>query len=1270
MDTRTAAQPSQLLAKLAKPTPAYKRQAWFAMAGLVVFVLLYFALASWFVLTAYRLTIGAGTGGKDAFWGWVIGACALFLAVFMLKAIFFVKHGGTDDSIEITPGQQPELFRFLHALADKAGAPRPHKVFVSPRVNAAVFYDLSLLNLFFPSKKNLEIGLGLVNSLTLGEFRAVLAHEFGHFAQRAMAVGRWVYVAQQIAAHLVARRDKLDDFLQGLSRFDVRIAWVGWLLSLIVWSIRSLVDSAFQVVVLMQRALSREMEMNADLVAVSLTGSDALIHALHRLQAADDAWARAAAFVVGEKARGKVASDMFTIQTQVVAHMGQLLNDTSYGRVPPVTGLKPAEHRVFKAELAQPPQMWLTHPLNHEREANAKRHYVHAPIDDRSAWVLFAGAQLLREQVTAKLLGVDAPAPAASDESLQTLSKQFGREYFKSHYRGVYFGRSIVRCTAELAALYETVGAPTAQAFDGLYPEMLAADMERLRTVEKELAQLRALQSGVLRPPGGVIRHRGKTLRRKQLPQAIGAVERELAQVQGRLQSHDRHCRSLHRAAAARFGGGWSDYLQGLLAALHYADHTEANLRDLQGLLGNTVNVATATRRVNAAGIQRIVRDGNLLRDALAQAFTQAGQMTLDETLQERLGIKAWTELLDELKLPGVSKDTVGEWLKVVDGWVDQTAGACSSLSIHALELLLIHEAALAAHVRQGTQPDAAPAPTRVPQGYDTLLNGAERKRQTQLDLWGRFQTADGLLPATARLVVAGGIVAAVLSLGGTVGHGSVTIYNGLARPVDVRIGAAPPVRVSPFEALRRDLESTGGSVKIETRSAQGQLIESFEADANSSFGQFVYNVAAAAPLVEWTAVYGNTPPRPERLLGAPRWTNTTADALFTDPPKSISTKGGGGQRGVISGLGTEPPMTQMGALQNPADQQRVVATHARWDALDSRDVGHWLALAQSTPGFAKLLAERLAESPDDVMLLRLELDGAGEGGRAEVCARHQARAAAAPQNVNLAYVTQRCLTDDAARDRAFVEGHASHPEHGWFAFAAGYVYAEQQSWQQALSAYEVVRRKLPPLANGVSIDMARIQRLLSNDRANVMKELGNKSEDLRRLLALESGEGLGDSPYRAYPELARGNLERALKLAHDKPQSEARVLRLAAASDGASAALLEKALALPMDQGLDESTVWAAMALAIRARQDLAPFEAAVRQVASRQADTMLRFAEVLKNEAPPEEAERLLAGLPPELRGHGYSMGSVVLGTKAPKAWRDGAKRLLFASERPYFS
>ena len=76
---------------------------------------------------------------------------------------------------------------------------------------------------------------------------------------------------------------------------------MGWTLRLIVWSIRSLVDTVFQLVLLMQRALSTRRDgAQPDLVAVSLTGSDALIHALHKLDAADDAWNRAAGFVMNE----------------------------------------------------------------------------------------------------------------------------------------------------------------------------------------------------------------------------------------------------------------------------------------------------------------------------------------------------------------------------------------------------------------------------------------------------------------------------------------------------------------------------------------------------------------------------------------------------------------------------------------------------------------------------------------------------------------------------------------------------------------------------------------------------------------------------------------------------------------------------------------------------------------------------------------------------------------------------------------------------------
>src|SRR5688500_2681254 len=268
--------PATVPPNLTAATAAYKRHAWLAMLGLAAFIALYFALSAFFAWTAWRLFSGMfGDGGNFELWGFIAAVGSAFLAVFMLKALVFIQHRYEIDDIEITREAQPRLFDFIDRLADEARAPRAHKVYLSPRVNAAVFYDLSLLNLIIPSKKNLEIGLGLVNVVTLGEFKAVLAHEFGHFAQRSMAVGRWVYISPQLAGHVVARPDALDKFLQQLSRLDLRIAWIGWLLPIIVWSIRSTMDVLFRLVLLAQRALPRQMDLQADLVAVSLTGGGA-----------------------------------------------------------------------------------------------------------------------------------------------------------------------------------------------------------------------------------------------------------------------------------------------------------------------------------------------------------------------------------------------------------------------------------------------------------------------------------------------------------------------------------------------------------------------------------------------------------------------------------------------------------------------------------------------------------------------------------------------------------------------------------------------------------------------------------------------------------------------------------------------------------------------------------------------------------------------------------------------------------------------------------
>ncbi|MBW8811177.1 MAG: hypothetical protein JF591_20700, partial [Lysobacter sp.] len=114
-------------AQLTAPSAAYKRHAWLAMAGLLGFVTIYFALLGWFGWTAFRLFASIVRGSADNV---VLAAgasvCAAFLCVFMAKALIFTKRGGKDaQDMELKPADQPELFAFLHRLADEAGAPRP-----------------------------------------------------------------------------------------------------------------------------------------------------------------------------------------------------------------------------------------------------------------------------------------------------------------------------------------------------------------------------------------------------------------------------------------------------------------------------------------------------------------------------------------------------------------------------------------------------------------------------------------------------------------------------------------------------------------------------------------------------------------------------------------------------------------------------------------------------------------------------------------------------------------------------------------------------------------------------------------------------------------------------------------------------------------------------------------------------------------------------------------------------------------------------------------
>jgi len=1263
---------------LTEPSPAYKRNAWLAVLALVAFGVLYLGLTFWFGRTAWRLVVdGFEAGGGDAALAMVLALVPTFFFVFLVRGLLFIQRGSDPTRVEITEADEPLLFAFVHRVADEVGAPRPHRIFLSPTVNAAVFYDLASWNLVLPTRKNLLIGLGLVNVVTLDELKAVLAHEFGHFAQRSMAVGTWVYTSQQVVQHVVGVRGRLDELLAGLSRFDLRFAWIGWIMSLLVWAIRAVLDTALRGVVLAERALSRQMEFQADRVAVSVTGSDSLIHGLWRLGPADDAWDRATALATTELEAGRPPEDLFAIQTRILEKLREIHDEPTLGLPPEVPERGASRHRVFESQLAAPPKMWSSHPPNQEREESAKQRYLPSKLDGRSAWSIFSDPEALRHRLSQGLFAsagfTETETCTPLDETLAGVDERFGRTYHQRRYRGAWLGRSGVLGVDRVEELYEPLGSVDRQrvlvALQRLYPQTLADDLQRWRERLQECHLLEGLKSGALSAPGGVIRHRGQELRRKDLSSAILRVKSECDAARDAVQAHDRACRSAHRRAARNLGQGWEEHLVGLARLLHYAEHTRRDLEDAKGYLLNVWQIVAVDQKITEDEQRRLRKVSGEVYTALSQAYADRSRVVISEVVADKLEVTSFRSMASEdLGLPFPTQPQIMRWLQTVDSWIDALTGPLSALSNATREALLEAEAQVETCLREERDPGPAPAPAEVPDTYTTRCPGSERPRQTRLDLWDRFQVADGWIPGTARLGVALGLLVPATMLSVPTTNAKVTIYNGLGIAVLVAVGDQT-VHV-PSRGTRVVDVVPSEEVAVTTATLAGDLVESFEEDVSSRGLSHVYSVAGAAPLVEWTASYGRAPEEPDRQLGAPRWLTSRADHLFTPPPEELQTRGGTAFRDVLDSHSELTPWGQVLLLGTPEEQEALMRVHARWDALESHDSLLWLSQARQLPDFPAILAERLAADPDEPALLRLEQDSAADPlVRAEVCGRHRGQSVLDPANPDLIYVATRCLPEED-KPEAFLQAAADYPDHPWLTMAAGFMLAGRGQVEAARDMQQHLPKTHPALATLLAVDLARVMRLAGEEREGpALRELAALNGDLAYMLWLDPPYPDPEYGLTSTGRLMKGHLETALEVVDADGQPF--LLQTVAASDGASEELKAQALArdpatvvsrwnLGAVLGLHGPGLEDTTALRVELVQQFGGDEASV--------DRLLDLATGPDLRSDPDDMEALTEGLSLFLKGQARVMGLVMLGDEAPETWRAEARAMLLAPERPY--
>src|SRR5439155_1953007 len=96
------------------------------------------------------------------------------------------------EGISICEDQAPNLFETADRLSRQLRAPRPHDVILDGSFNAGVA-QIPRFGVLGWSRNYLTVGLPLLDALTPEQFKAVLAHEFGHLAGAHGRFRAWIY---------------------------------------------------------------------------------------------------------------------------------------------------------------------------------------------------------------------------------------------------------------------------------------------------------------------------------------------------------------------------------------------------------------------------------------------------------------------------------------------------------------------------------------------------------------------------------------------------------------------------------------------------------------------------------------------------------------------------------------------------------------------------------------------------------------------------------------------------------------------------------------------------------------------------------------------------------------------------------------------------------------------------------------------------------------------------------------------------------------------
>jgi Zn-dependent protease with chaperone function len=367
-----------------------------------------------------------------------LASLGILVLIFLLKFMFKSHKIDRSHLFEISKANEPELFALIAEIVKKVGTSFPKKVYLSTDVNAAVFYDSNFWSMIFPVRKNLQIGMGLVNTVSKTELTAILSHEFGHFSQKTMKVGSYVYNVNQVIYNLLYDNASYENLIQSWSSISGYFSIFVMLAVKIIEGIQWILRSIYTVVNKNYLGLSREMEFHADEIAASVTGFEPLKNSLLRLTLADQSLSNVLSFYEGKIASNQRSENVFKEQAHVMNFLAKDKNIPFQNDFPMVTVEE--LNKLNKSKLVIKDQ-WASHPSTDERiERLEKTNFLAEHITDSPANEIFTNIEECQKALTNNLFQRVTYQGEVTLVSSQEFQAEFQNDFAKNSFSKIYNG--------------------------------------------------------------------------------------------------------------------------------------------------------------------------------------------------------------------------------------------------------------------------------------------------------------------------------------------------------------------------------------------------------------------------------------------------------------------------------------------------------------------------------------------------------------------------------------------------------------------------------------------------------------------------------------------------------------------------------------------------------------------------------------------------------------------------------------------------------------